>query len=104
MAEDRLAKLEELSDEEMENLVSWARRIAPGGVTELSGHSGVAYHPETTRFIDPGIEYFIRTELDKLENSLKAYIQKELRSQMIWFFAMQIAIVSTAFALFKLLP
>lgn len=59
---------------------------------------------ESTRFIDPGIEYFIRTELDKLENSLKAFIQKELRSQMIWFFAMQIAIVSAAFAMFKLLP
>ena len=104
MAEGRLAKLEELSDEELDNLVSWTRRIASGGVKEISGLSGGAYHPEGTRFIDPGIEYFIRTELDKLENSLKAYIQKELRSQMIWFFAMQITIVSAVFALFKLLP
>ena len=51
---------------------------------------------------------FLRAELERQNNRFDARLSdmrvefgKELRRQMLWFFAMQIAIVSVTFALFK---
>lgn len=41
--------------------------------------------------------------MEAMELRLRAEFREELRKQMLWFFAMQVALVSAAFALIKVL-
>jgi hypothetical protein len=45
----------------------------------------------------------LRHEIAAAELRLRAEFREELRKQMLWFFAMQVALVSAAFALMKVL-
>jgi hypothetical protein len=42
-------------------------------------------------------------KIEAMELRLRAEFREELRKQMLWFFAMQVALVSAAFALMKVL-
>jgi hypothetical protein len=45
----------------------------------------------------------LRAELKADLSSLESRLMREMRQQMLWFFATQVALISAAFALFKLL-
>ena len=77
------------------------------GVSEIVEGAARAAQPDLSELVTKD---FLRAELEKLRaeigkemGSLRAEIGKELRQQMLWFFAMQIALVTVAFALFKFL-
>ncbi len=58
------------------------------------------WHPYKSPFVSPGTEYFIKSELEKLELSLKAHIEKELRAQLNKFFTILAAMLMIAVAAF----
>ena len=45
-----------------------------------------------------------RAEINGFRNEFRSELQRELRFQMLWFFAMLVGVVSIAFTLFKFLP
>ncbi len=76
------------------------------GLSEIVEEAARAAQPDLSNLVTKD---FLRAELEKLIarfdgklSELRVEFGKELRQQMLWFFAMQLAIVSAAFALFKL--
>ena len=71
--------------------------------SQISIHE--AAHPDLSSLVTKD---FLRAELEQQNarfdanlSEMRVAFGKDLRQQMLWFFAMQIAIVSVTFALFK---
>ena len=71
-----------VSREQMEAIASLAAEMAREKTGEFPVPSELG-RPRA-HFFDPVLEYFLRSELEKLEGRLKLHVEAELRSQLRW--------------------
>ena len=86
------------------NTLETARRLETMGFAHEQAQGLADLFEDTARAAQPDLsdlvtKDFLRGELNALESRLETKFEKALRQQMLWFFAMLVAVFGAAFTL-----